>query len=109
LAVNIPVTTALPPTNISPEKEPLPPTVNLLVGKVTVVPIPTLPLVGIDIVPPASTSNNGTPLLSFTRNKVPSVKLSFTKSNELPVVVLAIDNLPAGTEVPIPTEILVSS
>jgi hypothetical protein len=94
---------ALPPTNISP------PTVNLLVGKVTVVPIPTLPLVSIDIVPPASTSNNGIPLLSFTRNKVPSLKLSFTKSNELPVVVLAIDNLPVAIEVPIPTLTFVAS
>ena len=97
LAVNIPVTRTSPPT------------CNLLVGDKTVVPMPTLPVVDITMVPPASTSNNVDPLLSFTRNNVPSLKLSLTKSNEFPVEVLAIDNLPVGTEVPIPTEILASS
>ena len=61
------------------------------------------------MVPPASTSNNVDPLLSFTRNNVPSLKLSLTSNTEFPVEVLAIDNLPVGTEVPIPTEILESS
>jgi hypothetical protein len=70
---------------------------------VSVEPIPTLPTTGIKIVPELSTSNNRLPSVSFTRNKDPSVKLSFTKSNDFPVEVLAIDNLPDGAEVPIPT------
>jgi hypothetical protein len=80
-----------------------PKTCNLLVGLVSVEPIPTLPTTGIKIVPELSTSNRTFAFTSATRNKDPSLILSFTSNSEVPVEVLAIDNLPDGTEVPIPT------
>ena len=58
---------------------------------------------GNNVVPLASTSIRTLALLSFTRNNVPSLRLSFTTISEFPLLGAVTLNLDVGTAVPKPT------